>query len=92
MGGRAVRVTLGALALCAVLLGLSGCTPMDGRVTAREAAQAAPGPRPTTLPTSAYDGKAPPRPDRRPVEQNPSCWIASPGWPRCSELERTDTR
>lgn len=48
---------------------------------------------PVPAPTSHYDGRRPPEPDRRPVEQNPTCWITNAGWPRCSELtERTDTR
>jgi hypothetical protein len=45
---------------------------------------------PVPMPTSSYDGRAPYwEADRRPIEQNPTCWITNPGWPRCSE--RTDT-
>jgi hypothetical protein len=45
---------------------------------------------PVPAPTSSYDGRAPSwGPDRRPIEQNPTCWVTNPGWPRCSE--RTDT-
>lgn len=46
---------------------------------------------PVPAPTSSYDGRAPHwGPDRRPIEQNPTCWVTNPGWPRCSE--GTDTR
>ena len=44
---------------------------------------------PVPAPTTFYDGRRPPEPDRRPVEQNPTCWITDAGWPRCHE--RTDT-
>lgn len=86
MGVRAVRLIL--LWVCVMLAAVpcAGCSPMRGPVTDRESAAVA---RPLPRPTQEYDGAAPPPADRRPVEQNPTCWIASPGWPRCSE--RTDT-
>ena len=38
--------------------------------------------RPVPNPTSAYDGQGPSvEPDRRPIGQNPGCWIGTPGWP-----------
>ena len=79
------RRTAGLIVLAVLTL---GALPDDGRdatVSTR--------PAPVTQPTSAYDGRRPPEPDRRPVEQNPTCWIQDTGWPRCREWnERTDTR
>lgn len=86
MGGRAVQLILGWLFVMLAALPCAGCSPMQGPVTDRESSAAA---RPAPRPTQEYDGLAPPPGDRRPVEQNPDCWIASAGWPRCSE--RTDT-
>ena len=77
MGIRALGL---ALALSAAAMLLSATTGRDGSVSTR----------PAPVPTSHYDGRPPPAPDRRPVEQNPTCWITNAGWPRC--YERTDTR
>jgi hypothetical protein len=44
----------------------------------------------TTIPnaeqTQDHNVEKPPEADRRPVEQNPGCWIGwDPKWPRCDE-------
>jgi hypothetical protein len=102
VGIRALGV---ALALGASIVTLSATTGRDENVSTRPmCAELYQDGRPTgtccnwpdnpvSAPTSSYDGRRPPEPDRRPVEQNPSCWIADAGWPRCREWnERTDTR
>lgn len=86
MGTRALRaVTALALAAGAFALALvPACASERGRADIVVS-------RPVPSPTG-YPGPAPVV-DKRPIEQNPECWIADAGWPRCSELndERTDT-
>ena len=80
--GKMIRELL-ALAVVAVVVLLGSCT-LEARAT-----PAVPRPAPLTLPTPAHGVPPAPAADRRPVEQNPMCWITNPGWPRC--FERTDT-
>lgn len=90
--GSCARIVAGvALALAAFALALlpAACSP---RAAAQDGPSRADTVVPQPAPTQSYDGRAPAPADRRPIEQNPECWIADPGWPRCSELENgTDT-
>jgi hypothetical protein len=98
VGSRAVRLILAALAASSVL---TACGDRVETFPSRPAcAEEYVNGRPTgwcqnwpdapvPAPTSSYDGRIAPAGDRRPIEQNPTCWITNPGWPY--ECKRSDT-